>query len=709
MRHVAWLLTILLLGCLPPQGEKRGSRQTARVHVPAQVGLTVDVPVRDLLRLPGWRDLKGAGADDLRVSVHFRGAPVRCLIGLGSDGSLTDDDQIRFVVTESNRHAPFLVYQIERLAPDPGLKGADLDEAVCDTSFEAELPGGPLGAVGHHVATVHTDPAPSADEPPVDASTWDRWRHADYLMLAPRAWLGSLRPLVRHRERRGHTVAVMAVEDVYDRLSGGNPDPRVLKQAVDSFSAHTRGRLHYLLLVGDVERRYHAAADGPATVPTFYERKVHYPGYTDEHEFPTDHPYGVAAERYSRPTAPRPAASIAVGRFPARTRAEVERLTRKVLAYETGQPQGRWRRRLLLFGGPANYGKLVDGFIESQATWLLNSVLPYDYDLRVVFAKASSPYAYRMDALGDKMASELNDGALFAAYFGHGLPDAFDYVRFRDRVYPIGDHEAMAKVDIGEGKPVFLSFTCHTGAFDLDGGEPSIGETMFLSARGPIAIFASSRASHPYPNALYAKSFIEQLLDRQPPTLGDGLLRMKKQMRESRILLAEPLVGQNTTELKAEHEGLYNLLGDPALRLRYPARVPVRARARHQADAAPGGLRPNGQILVDVETAARGGKAVLTLETERQVIRGKLVSPKRLARMSTRKALAAMASNHHKALDKVVEAREVTIKDGRATATFTLPSRSGRYIVKALVRGQDGKVSVGHTQLRVVARRAAKR
>lgn len=634
-----------------------------------------------------WAERPGA----LHVGVRYRGAPVQCAIRGGHDGRLDEQDAIVFQTQSINRHSPWSTYEIVRLE-----SGAD-DAALCTLeSSDHALPGPARRMLGYHVAEVSREPLPSQDAPLALDGALHRWQRADYLMVAPRDFMASLRPLIAHREAQGHVVAAVPAEDIFDRWSYGEPDPEAIQRAVTFFRHHTGGRLRYLLLATDVRSAYVYPGPGFTPVPTFYGRKVHYPGYTRDTEFPTDHPYAVPASHRARPYAAKPAADIAVGRLPARDKAELAGMVRKIVDYESRPRRGDWQRRLVLFGGPAKYSRLVDGIIENIATNLLNDKVSYDYDLRLLFAKADSPYAYRFDKLSDRLVSDLNDGALFATYFGHGQRDKLDMVYYKGSNHYIGTADDLQRVDIPRGQPFFLSFSCHTGAYDQADGDASLAEILALNPNGPVAVFASSRASHPYPNALYAQAFIERFLDKRPKTLGDGILELKEAMRQRRLLLAETLVGQDTAELKEEHLGLYNLLGDPAQRLSYPDALKVESH-----------LMPDGGVKA-VITSATGGSVRVTLETERLTIRGKLTSADQLDRMSTKRAFKSMEKNLETALDKVVETREVTLTGGRAEVVFGRLKAGGRYVVKALITGDKG-LAAGHTALDAPARFTARR
>ena len=489
-----------------------------------------------------------------------------------------------------------------------------------------------------------------------------------YLIIAPELFRDELEPLLAFHTALGRTPSILPLEAITapSAPATASPDaasalvPVTADQIRNAVEAVARDNpLRFLLLVGDPAPR----RDGGPAVPAGVGRKVAYPGIVDDDTFPTDWTYSVESR----------AGRVAVGRFPVSTEAEVTAMVEKTVRYAQGEG-GAWQRRLALFGGPANFNPFVDALIESETTRLLDEAIPYEFDVDFVFAKPNSAYAWRSDDLGGKISRELGEGALFSAYFGHGMPTALDLVEFRDRYYSIGDAEQLANVSIPIGKPVFFALACHTGAFDQPGGALSLAEGLFLNPDGPIAVVASSRTSHPYGNAVLGRAMVAELLTTRPPTVGEAVLAVKRAMGHHRMLVGEFLVPGDVRTLFEEHAALYNLLGDPGLPIRYPGSLRVETEG-------PTRLGQPIQVLVE-----HSGKATLTLETRRKEIRGALeLVP---ATGAVEEAFAAMARNHDVAVDKVVHRVDVDVRLGDAIVLPAAPA-AGLYVVKVLTHGTD--------------------
>jgi hypothetical protein len=406
-----------------------------------------------------------------------------------------------------------------------------------------------------------------------DAAQWDAWRDADYLVATPHVLADAIAPLARHREANGHTVAVLEVDAILASAKDGHPE-RALEAAIHRMWTHTAGKLAFVLIAGDVVSPVESSPPkGAAIVPTFYLPKLDYEHHTpkehdnpnavtqEEHEkFPSDDPYAIVA------TEGDASVRLALGRVPARTASAASAFVSKVIAYESQGNGGdaSWRRRVTLFAGAANFGEVADRAAESLARSMLDKSLTYDDDVRFTFAKYGSPYAYRLDRMEQKLVADMNDGAIVAAYIGHGAVMRFAPADFRDRSYEVGTANDAAAMKIANGKPVFFSIACDTGAFDRPAGIASIAEEMILNPDGPIAVFASSRESHPYPNALYGQGIISGFINDHPSSIGEGIVALKDAMKHGSLGVAAMLFGDDVPSLKHEHEGLYNLFGDPA-------------------------------------------------------------------------------------------------------------------------------------------------
>lgn len=539
----------------------------------------------------------------------------------------------------------------------------------------------------------------------------------DYIAVGPRVLLTAVEPLLVHREKRGLRVQRIALEDVVPSSEAQEDATNPILAAIRTVASNSGYRLRFILLVGDAPGYREHDVDR-ALIPTFYRPKIQYwdddpfererlgmksPSErrmrrTERLEYATDFPYALA--HIDAPNQPELAAKanprpLAVGRIPARVAAEVTAFANKVIQYETASSEGMWRRNMAIFTGPANFGALADFMIENTMTRMLDDKVPYDWDVDIIFPKIGSPWSYPFPDLQDKLVSRLDEGALIAGYVGHGAPTHFDDVHHNYNYYQLGSTWDLERLHIGEGKPFFFSLTCSNGFFDLSERMQSIAEVLVLNPGGAIASFAASRVSHPYPNALYGDAVVQTFIAERAPTIGEGIVTAKQRMRDGDLPLAPLLFDSNPAELAEEHVGLYNLFGDPATVLQYPA------TAQLSLDQAKEPFEPGATVNLTVDAKGfASGRALLTVETKRSVIRADVPSAFALQRMPEQEMWETMRKTYAAATDKVVSRDEQAVTDGKAVFHVKLPLVEGDYALKVFVVGK-GVTSNGHVKVKV--------
>jgi hypothetical protein len=541
----------------------------------------------------------------------------------------------------------------------------------------------------------------------------------DYIAVGPRMLLAAVEPLLVHREKLGLRVQRLVLEDIVPSTENQEDATGPILAAIRKIAADSGTRLRFILLVGDAPG-YNELDDERSLLPTFYRRKIQYwdddpfgrdrAGMQSDRlrrmnriastEYATDLPYAQA--NIDAPGQPSLAANanprpLAVGRIPARLPKEVEGFAQKVIQYETAKSTGTWRRSMTIFTSPANFGALADFMIENTMTRLLDDKVPYDWDVDITFPKIGSPFAYPFPDLQDKLISRLDAGALIAGYVGHGAPTHFDDVHYNYNYYQLGSTWDLERLRIGDGKPFFLALTCSNGFFDLGERMQSVAEVLVLNPGGAIAAFASSRVSHPYPNALYGDAIIQSFVSEHASSIGEGIVTAKLRMREGDLPLAPLLFESNAVELAEEHLGLYNLFGDPATVLQYPSVAKV------TLDEPQDALFPGFTVNLTVEVKdVPVGTALLTVETKRSVIRTPVPSAFALQRMPEPEMWETMRRTYAAATDKVVSRHEQPVKNGVAIFRVKLPDVDGEYAMKVFVTG-SGQTSTGYVKVKVAS------
>jgi hypothetical protein len=219
---------------------------------------------------------------------------------------------------------------------------------------------------------------------------------------------------------------------------------------------------------------------------------------------------------------------------------------------------------------------------------------------------------------------------------------------------------------------VFLS--CYAGAFD--DSRDCLAEELLRSPNGAVAVLCASRVTMPYAMAVFGTELMQEYFQGQRETLGEVVLHAKRRMSVSRDgsetgpmdnrRWLDTLAGalnpapHGLAEERLEHVHLFNLLGDPLLRLRRPREI--RLRVEQEVEA--------GQRLqVSGETEIAGH---LTLELVCRRDRMTIRSPRRPSFPLSDAELAAYSQVY------------ACANDGRWTAV-AVPCNSGTFHAELLV------------------------
>ncbi|MBN1872976.1 MAG: hypothetical protein JXA33_02015 [Anaerolineae bacterium] len=314
---------------------------------------------------------------------------------------------------------------------------------------------------------------------------------AQYLIIAPRVFHEALSPLLAMHESEGLTTALVTPEQVYDTF--GIRGERAIREwrAIQNIvnTLHTRGRLRYLLLVGDASaNQFNSQFSG---IPTAWVR-TSYVGDT-----PSD--YALVLDEEGEPL-------IAVGRFPANSIAEVRAMVDKTLAWKPAT------RLAYLVDDEPEFAGLVD---------LLSEIIPGE--LQLAAAKGDTR---------DGVLRWLQAGPGTLVYSGHGS------------LLLLGDEKILTAQDAGNwnGPTVVVAWTCLCAMFT----HPQyigIAEAWLRNPRGTVAFVGPTAETTTTEQRAMALAFQHTLLEGA--TLGDALLSgwraaQSQDVKGSFLLLGDP-------------------------------------------------------------------------------------------------------------------------------------------------------------------------
>jgi hypothetical protein len=271
-----------------------------------------------------------------------------------------------------------------------------------------------------------------------------------------------------------------------------------------------------------------------------------------------------------------------------------------------------------------------------------------------------------------------NEGCLFWVYVGHGQARELDRVVIPGERFHILSANDCRKLHCRSGAPIALMLACYTAAFDQP--QDCLAEELLKAEGGPVAVYGGSRVTMPYAMGVMGTSLMEEYFSRGHTTLGDTILAAKRRMMRpiddpekpagfNRILLegVAAVMSPNKELLereRREHLHLFNLLGDPMLRLVYPQEVSL---------AAPREIE-SGQKLRIEGTSAVAGQAVLELICRRDC--HKQAPPLRERFDPTDRALEAFQPVYERTLDRCWGRWSLNLPAGNFSTEIEVPPAS---------------------------------
>ncbi len=496
----------------------------------------------------------------------------------------------------------------------------------------------------------------------------------DTVIVCPAEFRQALRPWIEHRAAQGHRLTFVA----------GDQTPEAIRDDIRRVAE--LGALKTVVLIGDADPA--AKVDARVrvrSVPTnFAEAKVNI-RWGSEPEIASDNPY-ADLDGDQLP-------DVSIGRLTADSKEELALMVRKILAYERDADHGAWRRQLNFVAGVGGFGKLTDAVLETATKRLVTNEIPAAYETSMTYGSWSSPFCPDPRHFHRATLDRLNEGCLFWVYIGHGHRHGLDRVRVPGSLHHILAVNDADKLDSAAGLPIAVFLACYTGA--LDDPRDCLAEEMLRAERGPVAVYAGSRVTMPYAMAVMSHEMLRGYFQERPQTLGELILHAKRRMAApattengnrstSRVVLdtiatlISPSAGMLDEE-RAEHLLLYNLLGDPLLRLPHADGVKVTA-----ASAVFAG--DSLEIECDCPLA---GKCTVELVCRRDQLRVR--PPPREQYDASDEALAKLDEVYGQANDRRWVFQSLDVQSGPLRTTLRVPADAfGPAHVRVYVAGQGG-------------------
>lgn len=501
---------------------------------------------------------------------------------------------------------------------------------------------------------------------------------ADVAVVCPAEFRSELDPWMRHRAQQGHKLVWINPVGTADQLRA-----RLAEVA-------KREPLTHVVLVGDAVNPAIGSRVTAPTVSTYHVRAQVNVRWGSEPEIASDNPL----TDFDGDGLPE----VAIGRLPADSAAELRLLVRKILAYEANVDYGPWRRRVNFVAGLGGFGALADAALEAATKKLITDGVPAAYSTSMTYGSWRSPYCPDPRAFRHATLDRLNEGCLFWVYIGHGHRREVDWVRVPGGEFPILADQDVPRLQCRSGSPIACFLACYAGAYDHP--EDCLAEDMLRAPGGPVAVYAGSRVTMPYAMAVMGLGMLETCFGADPPpTIGEAVQRTKRRMMDTENLdtnrkaldglaaLVSPAPADLAAE-RREHLHLFNLLGDPLLRLPQSHRVKLTAAANS---------RPGDAVSIS-GTSEIAGEATVELVVRRD--RLTFSPPARPEFEPTESFLQRLNDVYRHANDPCLKSIKLTVPaSGEFACSLECPADAkGPCHVRAFVTGENS-CALGHCDL----------
>lgn len=345
---------------------------------------------------------------------------------------------------------------------------------------------------------------------------------ADYVIIAPDQLAHSAEALAAYRRTGGLTALVVGLADIYDEFNHGLASPGAIKTFLQYAYEHWQQRPSYVVLAGEGNYDYKDNLGfGGNLIPVWMvgtSRGL----YAADNRFADVDDDGVP--------------EMAVGRLPVVTSAEMDAAVARIVAYEAETGAG-WSDQVILLADNADDGG--DFAADSRSVGL---ALP----------DASSATTI---ALGEVTLSQARAQLLAALRGGVGLVNYLGHAGL-DRLAAEGllTSQDVAGLDNGERMPVAALMTCAAGQFAIPGYDSLAENLVRHSGGGAVAVWAPTGWSINGRARVLDELFVRALYGSARGVLGDALLE---------ALHSYAAQGEELSMVD-----IYNLLGDPALRVK---------------------------------------------------------------------------------------------------------------------------------------------
>jgi hypothetical protein len=358
---------------------------------------------------------------------------------------------------------------------------------------------------------------------------------ADYIIIYNRMFESQAEELRQHRQAHDKFRAFKAaVDDITDIFNYGMEDPVSIRRFMDLvYTTWQTPRVGYVCLLG----RGSLDPKNNLLTSSYYTNFVPVYGNPPSDGYFVNNNFGGFT--YFK--------KIAVGRLPAYTSGEAQDMVNKIINYDNLYPDQWWKSFIMITGGPdriqqVQYQQQSDQFVNTYI-----SPPPVSGDANKIYRNDSAGYITFNYA--DSIRNEINSGGLIVNFIGHAASQDWE----------LGLQDPFT-LSNGPKIPLVLSMTCFTGK-NAEPNFRSFGEKfMYYSGGGAIGFLGSTGWSFASSGNSFNNFVLKNFSIDSVRRIGDLVKYASQQLAPDSITFAT----RNTINS-------YNLMGDPATKLAFPA------------------------------------------------------------------------------------------------------------------------------------------
>jgi hypothetical protein len=350
----------------------------------------------------------------------------------------------------------------------------------------------------------------------------DRRNTANYLIIVPEELKDASQAISDYRSRKGFKTMIAGLEDIMDEFNYGVYSPEAIRDFLSYAYNNWRQAPHYVLLVGEGTYDYknNLGLGGNLIPPIMIG--------TLQGLYPSDNYYADINDDYIP--------EMAIGRLPVLTPDELNNVLGKIIAFEANN-RSPWTKEVLMLADNPDDG----GDFPMDSTHVA-ALVPSGYTTHTIYLSEQS-----IDTARQMVLKGINNGALLLNYIGHGGLDRFaqEGLLLSTDVPSMTNHEKL---------PVVTAMTCIAGHFAFPGLD-TLSEVLVLKQDGgAVAVWSPTGMSLNSEAVILDEEFFKSVFEGQSAALGNVVIKA--------------IENGKSRGVSGYMLDLYNILGDPALRLR---------------------------------------------------------------------------------------------------------------------------------------------